>query len=41
VGSWAYWARTSPEDVAVLDNLDTILSVPGVDLYSIGPNDFA
>src|SRR5262249_27032085 len=29
------------EDVAVLDNLDTILAVPGVDLYSIGPNDFA
>src|SRR5215470_15790930 len=29
------------EDVAVLDNLDAILSVPGVDLYSIGPNDFA
>jgi 2-keto-3-deoxy-L-rhamnonate aldolase RhmA len=29
------------EDVAVLDNLDTILSVPGIDLYSIGPNDFA
>jgi 4-hydroxy-2-oxoheptanedioate aldolase len=29
------------EDVAVLDNLDTILSVAGIDLYSIGPNDFA
>jgi 2-keto-3-deoxy-L-rhamnonate aldolase RhmA len=29
------------EDVAVPDNLDTILSVPGIDLYSIGPNDFA
>src|ERR1700719_1770017 len=29
------------EDAAVLDNLDTILSVPGIDLYSIGPNDFA
>ncbi len=29
------------EDVAVLDNLDAILSVPGIDLYSIGPNDFA
>jgi 2-keto-3-deoxy-L-rhamnonate aldolase RhmA len=29
------------EDVAVLDNLDTILAVPGIDLYSIGPNDFA
>ena len=26
-----------PEDVAVLDNLDTILAVPGIDLYSIGP----
>jgi 2-keto-3-deoxy-L-rhamnonate aldolase RhmA len=25
------------EDVAVLDNLDAILSVPGIDLYSIGP----
>ena len=29
------------EDVAVLKNLDAILSVPGIDLYSIGPNDFA
>jgi len=29
------------EDVAVLDNLDAILGVPGIDLYSIGPNDFA
>src|SRR5260370_21029458 len=29
------------EDVAVLNNLDAILSVPGIDLYSIGPNDFA
>jgi 2-keto-3-deoxy-L-rhamnonate aldolase RhmA len=29
------------EDVAVLDNLDAILSVPGIDLYGIGPNDFA
>jgi 2-keto-3-deoxy-L-rhamnonate aldolase RhmA len=29
------------EDVAVLDNLEAILSVPGIDLYSIGPNDFA
>jgi 2-keto-3-deoxy-L-rhamnonate aldolase RhmA len=29
------------EDVAVMDNLDAILSVPGIDLYSIGPNDFA
>jgi 4-hydroxy-2-oxoheptanedioate aldolase len=29
------------EDVAVRDNLDTILSVPGIDLYSIGPNDFS
>jgi 2-keto-3-deoxy-L-rhamnonate aldolase RhmA len=29
------------EDVAVIDNLDAILSVPGIDLYSIGPNDFA
>jgi 4-hydroxy-2-oxoheptanedioate aldolase len=25
----------------VLDNLDAILAVPGIDLYSIGPNDFA
>jgi 2-keto-3-deoxy-L-rhamnonate aldolase RhmA len=29
------------EDVAVLNNLDAILSVPGIDLFSIGPNDFA
>ena len=29
------------EDVAVLGNLDSILAVPGIDLYSIGPNDFA
>jgi 2-keto-3-deoxy-L-rhamnonate aldolase RhmA len=29
------------EDVAVLETLDAILSVPGIDLYSIGPNDFA
>jgi 4-hydroxy-2-oxoheptanedioate aldolase len=29
------------EDVAVLKNLDVILSVPGIDLYRIGPNDFA
>jgi 4-hydroxy-2-oxoheptanedioate aldolase len=29
------------EDVAVLENFDAILSVPGIDLYSIGPNDFA
>ena len=29
------------EDAAVLSNLDAILSVPGIDLYSIGPNDFA
>ena len=29
------------DDVAVLNNLDAILSVPGIDLYSIGPNDFA
>jgi len=29
------------EDAAVLDNLDAILAVPGIDLYSIGPNDFA
>jgi 2-keto-3-deoxy-L-rhamnonate aldolase RhmA len=25
------------EDVAVLNNLDAILAVPGIDLYSIGP----
>ena len=29
------------EDRAVPDNLDAILSVPGIDLYSIGPNDFS
>src|ERR1700712_5401791 len=29
------------EDVAVLDNLDAILAVPGIDMYSIGRNDFA
>ena len=29
------------EDAVVLNNLDAILSVPGIDLYSIGPNDFA
>ena len=29
------------EDVVVLDNLDAILAVPGIDMYSIGPNDFA
>src|SRR3954471_5516423 len=29
------------EDRAVIDNLDAILSVPGIDLFSIGPNDFA
>jgi 4-hydroxy-2-oxoheptanedioate aldolase len=29
------------EDAAVLDNLDSILSVPGIDLFGIGPNDFA
>jgi len=29
------------EDAAVLDNLDTILSAPGIGLCSIGPNDFA
>jgi 2-keto-3-deoxy-L-rhamnonate aldolase RhmA len=29
------------EDRAVLDNLDAILAVPGIDLFSIGPNDFA
>ena len=29
------------EDAAVLDTLDTILSVPGIDLYSEGPNDFS
>jgi 2-keto-3-deoxy-L-rhamnonate aldolase RhmA len=29
------------EDRAVIDNLDAILAVPGIDMYSIGPNDFA
>jgi 2-keto-3-deoxy-L-rhamnonate aldolase RhmA len=29
------------EDAVVLDTLDAILAVPGIDLYSIGPNDFA
>ena len=29
------------EDARVLDDLDGILSVPGIDLFSIGPNDFA
>ena len=29
------------EDVAVLDNLDAIISVPGIDSCSISPNDFA
>lgn len=29
------------EDAAVQKNLDAILSVPGIDLYGIGPNDFA
>jgi 2-keto-3-deoxy-L-rhamnonate aldolase RhmA len=29
------------EDKAVFDNLDAILSVPGIDMFSIGPNDFA
>jgi 2-keto-3-deoxy-L-rhamnonate aldolase RhmA len=29
------------EDAAVIDNLDAILAVPGIDLYSIGPNDFS
>ncbi len=29
------------EDRAVLDNLDAILAVPGIDLFSIGLNDFA
>ena len=29
------------EDRAVLSNLDAILSVPGIELYSVGPNDFA
>jgi 2-keto-3-deoxy-L-rhamnonate aldolase RhmA len=29
------------EDVAVLENLDAIPSVPDIDLCSIGPNDFS
>ena len=29
------------EDAAVLENLDAILAVPGIDLFGIGPNDFA
>src|SRR5580658_9611428 len=29
------------EDAAVLQNLDAILAVPGIDLFGIGPNDFA
>ena len=29
------------EDAAVLDNLDAILTVPGIDLFGIGPNDLA
>jgi 2-keto-3-deoxy-L-rhamnonate aldolase RhmA len=29
------------EDVAVLENLDSILAVTGIDLFGIGPNDFA
>jgi 2-keto-3-deoxy-L-rhamnonate aldolase RhmA len=29
------------DDVAVLKNLNAILSVQGIDLHSIGPNDFA
>lgn len=33
--------RALPEDVAVRENLDAILSVPGIDLDSIGPHDFA
>jgi HpcH/HpaI aldolase/citrate lyase family len=28
-------------DFVFMDNLDANLSVPGIDLYSIGPNDFA
>jgi hypothetical protein len=34
-------ARLTLFDVAVLEHLDAILAVPGIDLYSIGPNDFA
>src|SRR5208283_5435828 len=29
------------EDAAVLKNLDAILAVPGIDLFGVGPNDFA
>ena len=29
------------EDKAVIDNLDGILSVPGIHMFGIGPNDFA
>lgn len=29
------------EDGGVLENLDEILSVPGIDYFSVGPNDFA
>ncbi len=29
------------EDKAVFETLDAILAVPGIDLFSIGPNDFA
>jgi 2-keto-3-deoxy-L-rhamnonate aldolase RhmA len=35
------WCGALLEDVAVLNNLDAILSVPGTDLYNIGPNNFA
>ena len=29
------------EDAGVIDNLDEILAVEGIDYFSIGPNDFA
>jgi 4-hydroxy-2-oxoheptanedioate aldolase len=29
------------EDKSVFDTLDAILTVPGIDMFSIGPNDFA
>ncbi len=29
------------EDDGVIENLDEILSVPGIDYFSVGPNDFA
>ena len=29
------------EDEDVVENLDEILTVPGIDYFSIGPNDFA